>query len=56
MHRIITGLLLAALFASAESKTHWDTVTRVIDGDTVILKSVGRARLIGIDAPETGEP
>jgi micrococcal nuclease len=56
MHRIITGLLLAALLASAAPGSNWDVVTRVIDGDTVILKSVGRARLIGIDAPETVHP
>jgi len=30
-------------------------VTRVIDGDTVELESVGRVRLIGVDTPERGE-
>ncbi len=28
------------------------TVTRVVDGDTVVLSSIGRARLIGVDTPE----
>lgn len=28
------------------------TVTRVVDGDTVVLASLGKARLIGIDTPE----
>lgn len=28
------------------------TVTRVVDGDTVILSGAGRSRLIGIDTPE----
>jgi micrococcal nuclease len=28
------------------------TVTRVVDGDTVVLSSLGRSRLIGIDTPE----
>ncbi len=28
------------------------TVTRIIDGDTVVLAGVGRSRLIGIDTPE----
>ena len=28
------------------------TVTRVVDGDTVILSAAGRSRLIGIDTPE----
>lgn len=28
------------------------TVTRVVDGDTVVLAGVGKSRLIGIDTPE----
>lgn len=28
------------------------TVTRVVDGDTVILSGIGRGRLIGVDTPE----
>jgi micrococcal nuclease len=28
------------------------TVTRVVDGDTVVLSGLGRSRLIGIDTPE----
>jgi endonuclease YncB( thermonuclease family) len=27
------------------------TVTRVVDGDTVVLSSIGKSRLIGIDTP-----
>ncbi|MEJ7798632.1 MAG: thermonuclease family protein [Solirubrobacteraceae bacterium] len=27
-------------------------VTRVVDGDTIVLKDVGKARLIGVDTPE----
>ena len=33
-----------------------DKVTRVVDGDTVILGQLGRARLIGVDAPESVRP
>jgi len=33
-----------------------DRVTRVIDGDTVVLDSIGKARLIGVDTPETVHP
>jgi len=29
------------------------TVVRVIDGDTLVLRGMGRVRLIGVDAPET---
>jgi endonuclease YncB( thermonuclease family) len=28
-------------------------VTRVVDGDTLVLRGLGRVRLIGMDAPET---
>jgi micrococcal nuclease len=28
------------------------TVTRVVDGDTAILSTLGRSRLIGVDTPE----
>ncbi len=33
-----------------------DRVTRVVDGDTVILERLGRARLIGVDTPESVRP
>jgi endonuclease YncB( thermonuclease family) len=33
-----------------------DKVERVVDGDTVILERLGRARLIGVDAPESVKP
>jgi micrococcal nuclease len=28
-------------------------VVRVVDGDTLVLRGLGRVRLIGVDAPET---
>lgn len=40
----------SALFADT------DRVIRVIDGDTVVLERIGRARLIGVDTPETVHP
>jgi len=33
-----------------------ETVVRVVDGDTVILKDSGRVRLIGVDCPESVAP
>lgn len=36
--------------------SEWDRVERVVDGDTVILESRGRARLIGVDSPESVHP
>lgn len=31
-------------------------VVRAVDGDTVVLRGIGTARLIGIDTPETKHP
>lgn len=34
-----------------------DTVVRVVDGDTVVLRTAGKSRLIGVDTPEVyGRP
>ena len=41
--------------ASRQSLT-WATVSRVIDGDTLELSTGERVRLIGVDAPEIGQP
>jgi len=32
--------------------TERDRVVRVVDGDTVVLRSAGKSRLIGVDTPE----
>ena len=32
--------------------TRQATVTRVVDGDTIVLRGLGRSRLIGVDTPE----
>jgi micrococcal nuclease len=48
-------LVLAAVGCSAapaEEPAATTAVARVIDGDTVVLRGVGRARLIGVDSPE----
>jgi endonuclease YncB( thermonuclease family) len=54
-------LLVAAVAAvqtsSVAPKIHRSDpvlVTRVIDGDTIDVSTVGRVRLLGIDAPEVG--
>ena len=44
------ALLLAAPPADAQ------LVERVIDGDTIVVRGVGRVRLIGVDTPETVDP
>lgn len=50
---LVVLCLLAPVAALAQSL---DTVTRVIDGDTVVLSSLGTVRLIGVDTPETVDP
>ena len=49
---LLTAVLLAAAPASAEAQL----VERVVDGDTIIVRGVGRVRLIGVDTPETVSP
>jgi micrococcal nuclease len=46
---IVFSLFLNILASAA-------TVDRVIDGDTVVLDNDERVRLIGVDAPEVGQP
>ena len=41
---------------STALKGPWRTVTRVVDGDTIILNGRERVRLIGVDTPETVDP
>ena len=59
---IITFSILSMLFATSvfAQQTQSDLteaiVVRVIDGDTIVLNNGERVRLIGIDAPEIGEP
>jgi len=37
-------------------KAEWRLVTRVVDGDTIIVGARERVRLIGVDTPETKHP
>jgi micrococcal nuclease len=56
---IVLVALLAAFFNPADqTATHGDfeVVERVVDGDTLLLASGERARLIGVDTPETKHP
>ena len=51
-------LLLAAavLLTIAPAGPAAQVVERVVDGDTIIVRDVGRVRLIGVDTPETVHP
>ena len=63
-----SGLLATALsvalsfhpdmaFAALQSgSSQSDRVVRVVDGDTMVLETVGRVRLIGVNTPETVSP
>src|SRR5438093_5078674 len=56
---IVLVALLAAFFNPADqTATHGDfeVVERVVDGDTLLLQSGERVRLIGVDTPETKHP
>jgi micrococcal nuclease len=63
--RIVRAVLIAVtLFVAADvldlgpldeaGETGRARVVRVIDGDTVQLRGIGRVRLIGVDTPERG--
>ncbi len=46
--------LLALVLVPAVSAAQ--LVERVVDGDTIVVRGVGRVRLIGVDTPETVDP
>ena len=59
----VPGIVLVAILAAFfnppdQSLTHGDfeVVERVVDGDTLLLQSGERMRLIGVDTPETTHP
>jgi micrococcal nuclease len=49
----ILAVLLAGILSAAQPVFH---VTRVIDGDTLLLSNGERVRLIGVDTPELHHP
>ena len=56
---IIVVALLTAFFnpaGQAITQGDFDVVERVVDGDTLLLQSGERVRLIGVDTPETKHP
>ena len=48
--------LVLALVLAPISHVYAQLVTRVIDGDTLVVQGVGMVRLIGVDTPETVDP
>ena len=53
---LILLLLLSPSSALASDRCEYMEVSRVIDGDTVVLKDGQRVRLLGIDTPESTDP
>ena len=49
-------LAAAVLLTIAPAGAAAQVVERVVDGDTIIVRDVGRVRLIGVDTPETVHP
>jgi micrococcal nuclease len=47
-----------AAFSAAQSPPAETSylVTRVVDGDTIVLEHVGKVRLLGVDTPESVDP
>lgn len=52
----LAGLFSLTLLAQAATAVVQGRVSRVIDGDTIVVDTVGTVRLIGIDSPETKDP
>lgn len=51
---ILLGLALALM--GAGNPKRWHVVKRVVDGDTFVLDSGEKVRLLGVDTPETVHP
>jgi len=49
-------LWILALLLALPSSALAQLVTRVVDGDTIVVAGVGTVRLIGVDTPETVDP
>lgn len=55
--RLLFLALSVAVIATGTALAYdWLTVTRVVDGDTIVLEDGQKVRLIGVDTPETVDP
>jgi micrococcal nuclease len=53
---VVLVLSLTAAVAAQQGARQTYRVSRVVDGDTIILDTIGPVRLIGVDTPETVDP
>ena len=52
-----SSFIVFSIFGLAQlAEAEWRLVTRVVDGDTIIVGARERVRLIGVDTPETKHP
>lgn len=51
----ITAPAYGSIFNPAPNEKGRALVTKIVDGDTVVLNGVVKARLIGVDTPERGQ-
>lgn len=56
LHRITTLLMIACLAVAFGCNRNGRYVTRVVDGDTIVLDGNEKVRLIGVDTPESVDP
>ena len=49
-------LVFSILACPRQGEAEWRLVTRVVDGDTILVGARERVRLIGVDTPETKHP
>jgi micrococcal nuclease len=58
MRRILPASLLFSFLAIAllVAQSTSGLVTRIVDGDTIVVSGIGTVRLIGVDTPETVHP
>ena len=55
-HLLVITALAAGIAATAGTQATLHVVSRVVDGDTLVVAEVGRVRLIGVDTPESVDP
>jgi len=53
---VLFFLVFSILACARQGEAEWRLVTRVVDGDTIIVGTRERVRLIGVDTPETKHP
>jgi len=53
---VLFFLVFSILACARQGEAEWRLVTRVVDGDTIIVGARERVRLIGVDTPETKHP